>query len=425
MTGVATSGHVLDDSSVPRVEHRQQQQFHYLDLNETTEKHYAIAPQEKPHFYGAYGVVRRKLDYSYHSHYCKERQFVHDGIIEDYLDSSETEEEQSETKDGMYSKNWLLLTVGVQGAGKAHTIRELVDSGHLPISSYVRVDQDELQRCLPEYGWYLEQSPELVEKLTRKEAGYIAETLCLAALRTGKTVVWDCALCDVDWYISRLQQLRTWYSCLKIALMYITATTDEVQERCEAETCRTGRMVASPHICKEISNLHERVERIKVDFQFDFACHIQNDNNVLEIDGDQDFQVFLRWESPHLGDQTPREVSGLPEDPSLEDNQSLPRLSFRVSQDIEEGDRKPMRRRISRRRVSRFQSSEENHKANHMNFFGRFAHIRETLDYDYHSNYTFERQRFQDAIVRIYWKISWLCLFATFTISCVLFFVDR
>lgn len=321
-----------------------------------------------------------------------ERQFVHDGIVEEYLEGSAD----------AGSKNWLILTVGVQGAGKQHAIRELIESGHLPITSYVRVDQDDLQRCLPEYDWYLEQTPDVVEEITRKEAGYIAETLCLAALRNGRTVVWDCALCDVDWYISRLQQLRCWYSTLRIALMYITATPDEVQERCSAEKCHTGRMISSSCISDVLSTLPERVERIKADFDFNFSCHIRNEDSVLEIDGDQDLQVFSCGDSPCLNRQIPREVSSLLEDPFLNDASSMGRLSFRVSQVVAGEDRKLMRKRSSqRRRVSRFQTSEENHKANHMNFYGRFAYIRQTLDYGYHSNYTFERQRFQDAIVRV------------------------
>jgi predicted kinase len=60
------------------------------------------------------------------------------------------------------------------------------------------------------------------------------------------------------------------------------------------------------------------------------------------------------------------------------------------------------RRKSCRRRFSVFQSSEDNHKADHKMFYGKYAHIRKTLDYNYHKNYTFERQRFQDAIVSEY-----------------------
>jgi hypothetical protein len=35
------------------------------------------------HFYGAYGQIRKELDYTYHAGaYNKERQFLHDSIIE-------------------------------------------------------------------------------------------------------------------------------------------------------------------------------------------------------------------------------------------------------------------------------------------------------------------------------------------------------
>ena len=34
-------------------------------------------------FYGAFSSYRRKLDYKYHVHYKKERQWLHDSIIED------------------------------------------------------------------------------------------------------------------------------------------------------------------------------------------------------------------------------------------------------------------------------------------------------------------------------------------------------
>ena len=49
---------------------------------------------------------------------------------------------------------------------------------------------------------------------------------------------------------------------------------------------------------------------------------------------------------------------------------------------------------------SLLQSSEENHKSSDMKFYGIFANIRSTLDYTYHKNYTYERQRFQDAIIQ-------------------------
>jgi len=37
----------------------------------STERHFRIGDDEEPHFYGAYGNIRKELDYSYHVHYRK------------------------------------------------------------------------------------------------------------------------------------------------------------------------------------------------------------------------------------------------------------------------------------------------------------------------------------------------------------------
>ena len=54
-------------------------------------------------------------------------------------------------------------------------------------------------------------------------------------------------------------------------------------------------------------------------------------------------------------------------------------------------------------------SSENNNESDDMNFYGKFSHIRKTLDYSYHSNYTFERQKLHDAIITDFLKESYIC----------------
>ena len=57
-------------------------------------------------------------------------------------------------------------------------------------------------------------------------------------------------------------------------------------------------------------------------------------------------------------------------------------------------------RRRHRRSFSVLLSTELNHKADELEFFGPFSHIRKTLDYDYHVPYTHQRQTLQDASCR-------------------------
>lgn len=86
-------------------------------------------------FYGAHGHIRKQLDYSYHQHYRKERQWLHDSIIEDYLHNGAYADPNSLPCDP-----WLILTVGCQGAGKRYVIDKLVNEGKLPLLSFVCVD---------------------------------------------------------------------------------------------------------------------------------------------------------------------------------------------------------------------------------------------------------------------------------------------
>ena len=45
-------------------------------------------------------------------------------------------------------------------------------------------------------------------------------------------------------------------------------------------------------------------------------------------------------------------------------------------------------------------STNDNYKSDDMLFFGEYADIRETRDYNYHVNYTKERQLWQNAVIQ-------------------------
>lgn len=330
---------------------------------------------------------------------------MHDSIIEGYLEAVE-ENEPGNLPETLVS--WLILTVGVKGAGKRHVIRALTDSGHLPLSSYVFVDQDDLRRCLPEYEWYLEHAPELVGDLTRKEAGYIAETLSLAGLRMGLTVIWDCTLTgnNLDFYVSRIEDLRESFPCLKLAIMHVTAKPDEIAERRTKESELTGRIIPPELSPDTFASLDANVARIQEMVDFDFSCRIQNDDDALEIEGEQSFQVF----SPEVHKTRDSVVLSRELVDWNNGSQVNRRASFRLCreqlgdlQEISTSNRRSSKRRT---RFSCLQSSEENHKSNDMTFYGRFAHIRGSLDYTYHSNYTPDRQKLQDVIILEFLKAA-------------------
>mmetsp|Transcript_26396 Transcript_26396/g.29634 ORF Transcript_26396/g.29634 Transcript_26396/m.29634 type:complete len:165 (-) Transcript_26396:340-834(-) len=126
---------------------------------------------------------------------------------------------------------WIVFTAGAMGAGKSYTIRILVERGRFPLPAFVIVDPDEIRRVLPEYQLYITENPNMAGELTRKEAGYIAETLTLAALQGGKNVLQDGSLRDHVWYQIYFQMLREEFPQVRQSIIHVTAPREAVLDR--------------------------------------------------------------------------------------------------------------------------------------------------------------------------------------------------
>ena len=86
---------------------------------------------------------------------------------------------------------------------------------------------------LPEFHMYINENPELAGDLTRKEAGFIAEILSLAALQGGKNVLQDGSLRDSDWYKTYFARLRREFPKVRQAIIHVTAPREAVFQRAE------------------------------------------------------------------------------------------------------------------------------------------------------------------------------------------------
>jgi predicted kinase len=339
-------------------------------------------------FHGPYSHLRRVLDYSYYRNYSKERQWLQDAIIEDMLDNVD-DPDMCITP----TEPWFIFTVGARGAGKNHVIRSLVKSGRLPILSFVHVDPDSIRRRLPEFESYAKLNPTHVNDFTRKECGYIAELLLMAGLQHGRNVVFDSAMRNTEWFSSFIGTLKK--GCakemfglltnIKIAVLHITAPTDVILERVQKKSLETGREIDEESVLKSLEAIPASLDVVRD--LVDFYCEIFNgvDDYTLVgggIDWDDFRQTFLQtcaWK------------------PGMKGAQQIRYLSI---QDTEDANLCAIRRaRETRKPFSVLISSEENNKSDDMNFYGKYSYIRKTLDYEYHSNYTFERQKLQDAII--------------------------
>ena len=445
MIMTTASSTISDDASMTTSKATLFQPYNPFRCNESTEAHFKIPDGEPKKFYGSYGHVRKQLDYTFHCCYRKERQWLHDSIIEDYLEDVEEEEDEttlsSDIENFGSTRNssipctdttWLIMTAGVKGAGKHYTIQRLIIEDKLPLTnSYIVADQNDIALRLPEYDIYRESSPELVIKLTRKEAKYITETLTWAGLQIqGQTVIWDSALGDVNFFMEYLTKLRNSIPNLKIALFHVTADFDVIMERCKQRSKETGVTIDPQQIEYMLQTLPTAFEQVS--HVVDYAYTIRNNGNDLETAKDDDDELHLlteneTWETfrEAFSSMIPTASIGINENESNDVFGSSPEsytnyMGLRDSiTSLSESNanmaawNKNKRRSIlrqqkhrSRRRFSVLTSTEENHSTYDRYFYGQFAHIRKTLDYNYHKNYTFERQRFQDAIIREFLKAT-------------------
>lgn len=132
-------------------------------------------------FYGPYAYLRKTLDYTYHKNYKRERQVLQDAIIHDTMNTIELTDVNGDVC-STPTEPFLVFTAGAMGAGKSYTIHHLQRKGRFPLMAFVRVDPDEIRRHLPEFQIYVDHNPSTAGELTRKESGYIAEIMTLAAL---------------------------------------------------------------------------------------------------------------------------------------------------------------------------------------------------------------------------------------------------
>ena len=117
------------------------------------------------------------------------------------------------------------------GAGKGYAIDFLVKKGRFPLMAFVKVNSDAIRRYLPEYHLYVDTNADMAGDLTNKEAGYIAEILALAGLKSGKNILVDGSLRRASWYRQYFCRLRKEFPGIRLAIIHVTAPRDAIFQR--------------------------------------------------------------------------------------------------------------------------------------------------------------------------------------------------
>jgi hypothetical protein len=214
-------------------------------------------------------------------------------------------------------------------------------------------------------------------------------------LNAGGNVILDSSLKDAAWYRKNIREFRRLFPALKVAMIHVTAELDTIFSRVELRAKETGRSLPKELTLRSYSLVPKSVDAITP--EVDYCCTIFNGEEGLEIYAEGGWERFYHTfeQIDSLAQKIPTLICLAREDDRLatEDDRI-----FLATEDTR-NCAYPHREKGQRHRFSVTKSSEENHRSDDRKFYGQFAHIRKTLDYSYHSNYTFERQVFQDAII--------------------------
>lgn len=248
-----------------------------------------LIQEQNNRFYGKYTSLRSKLDYSYHSNYSMERQALQDDIIDSILNNTltRTTNDDTFTNNNMCStrprRPWIVFTAGAMGAGKSWTVQQLHLQGHFPLESFVTVDPDEIRHYLPEFSTLSQKYPHLAGEWTNKEAGFVAELLTLVALHQGRNVLVDGSLRNAVWYQVYIQELRTSFRLLRIAILHVTAPRHLVLQRAHERGQSTSRVVPHSVLEHALKHVPKSIQLLK--HHVDYFCEIENANGLKLASG--------------------------------------------------------------------------------------------------------------------------------------------
>jgi hypothetical protein len=167
------------------------------------------------------------------------------------------------------------------------------------------------------------------------------------------------------------------------------------QQRKQGKARETGREITRDSILSSLAAIPASLEAIRP--KVDFFCEIENGVTYSLKDG-MDWDRFERTFAQTCAWK-----------PGMRGKQKMATVTY-TSKETDDINSFSLRKaKQARSPFSVLLSSEENNQSDEKKFYGKFSHIRETLDYSFHSHYTFERQKLHDAIITDTLNEAYIC----------------
>ncbi|GAA5941737.1 exocyst subunit SEC8 [Sporobolomyces koalae] len=241
------------------------------------------ADRPTPRHYGLYSKERSLLDWTYHVVPTKARQALQDDIVNLVLGTQVKECQdagddeccrisgtgQAELgcqlgdcdHDVANEKPLALFTAGGMGAGKGHTLRNMLRTRRIRLpANTVWIDPDALSRLLPERPQYLAHAPETASSLLHPEASLLQEICAAVARERKRSLVIDGSLTDCAWFAGFMKTFKeSGYEC---EILFVSAPEETMIKRAERRAKSTGRVTNPDAIKRSRQKSPECVSRL-------------------------------------------------------------------------------------------------------------------------------------------------------------------
>jgi Zeta toxin len=216
--------------------------------------------------------ARSKLDYTYHTHVVKQRQYLQDAIIQRIVSTmtiNSTTTNWNLTKsmpantDHVPPKHrpWIVFTAGPMGVGKGYVITQLQQLQLFNVRDhFITIDPDLIKYEIPEMVGYLQIDRNTAATKVHRESTQISDIIFEYAILHSLSILVDGSLRDVDYYQSLFHRIRKEYPQYRIGIIHITATRDVIMERATSRAIRTGRVIPKELLEDSIAQVPKSVE---------------------------------------------------------------------------------------------------------------------------------------------------------------------
>ena len=229
--------------------------------------------------------ARSKLDYTYHTHVVKQRQYLQDAIIQRIVSTTTnanwnhpTTNNNSQQKSVVISvtdhilhhtnkdtdhvseqsshRPWIVFTAGPMGVGKGYVITQLQQLQLFNVRDhFITIDPDLIKYEIPEMVGYLQIDRNTAATKVHRESTQISDIIFEYAILHSLSILVDGSLRDVNYYQSLFHRIRKEYPQYRIGIIHITASREVIFERATSRAIRTGRVIP-----KEL--LEESIEQV-------------------------------------------------------------------------------------------------------------------------------------------------------------------